>query len=220
MVAKRTEYRNQFRSNVARKHHAAYLENLTFRHERRDREFLHTPICWNDDVEEEDSSESTEDVEVVSCNLINRKIDPVTDHNQYQSLAEIIQKSKEKAVEHHKQKLLEKNDALKCLSIEELSIEEKNENNNRKKMSSTEEENLLDHDKDIGDKKMSINDIVESENRALNEKIAKKYVLNTPDEKSTVPEDSSNLRKKSSTKNKKSEERQAGCKMSKEKGMY
>ncbi|XP_005106334.1 uncharacterized protein LOC101851823 [Aplysia californica] len=176
MVAKKSEYQNQFRSSVVRKHQAIYLENLNLRHQRRDREFVHTPICWGELSDETDhtTSDSNEDDKPRTA--------PEEKHTeaepQYQSIAEILADSRQKADAFKHKRSSEKTVVqTEIPSFEKLSLDCKEGDLQEKKLSRTAEENLKGHKKDIGDKSLSIYDIVDDENRKLNEKLTKTYAL-------------------------------------------
>lgn len=111
MVHKKSEYQNEFRPSIVKHHESIYLENLTFRHNRRDREFLHTPICWGEVEEEETSSEDD--------SRHKKSITNVADEPQYQSLAEILTESSKKteAFRQKKDGLLKETDHQRDASI-------------------------------------------------------------------------------------------------------
>ncbi|BFZ07519.1 hypothetical protein BsWGS_10558 [Bradybaena similaris] len=99
MVVKKSEYQKQYKACTIKKHQAVYLENLNLRLQRRDREFLHTPICWEETSEEDISSDCSEEQ---SKPKIQAHKEP-----EYQSLADILSDSKRKAESARRQKFLE-----------------------------------------------------------------------------------------------------------------
>ena len=164
MVAKRSEYQNQFKSSVVKKHHEIYMANLALRHERRDREFMHTPLCWNEigaDDEAICSDNSEEDTL-----LANETQKAETKEKEvYQSLAEIMAEAKEKADALRRQRML-----AQCIPVE-MSKTEVNSSKLDDDINKSAEE------KEVADKSLSIYDIVDKENRKLNQKIAQTYVF-------------------------------------------
>ncbi|GFS26560.1 hypothetical protein ElyMa_001722600 [Elysia marginata] len=164
MVAKKSEYQNQFKSSVVKKHHEIYMANLALRHERRDREFMHTPLCWTEESPEDDAISSDNSEEDVHQPCESRKTE-TQDKEVYQSLAEIMSEAKEKADALRRQRLHENYKPAEAV---------------RKDVSCLE----IDHDfnksaeeKEVADKSLSIYDIVDKENRKLNQKIAQAYVF-------------------------------------------
>jgi len=185
MVTKKSEYQNQFRATVIRGYQATYLENLNIRHTRRDREYVHTPICWGELIDEGEETHDSDDTAGPGQVAIQQ---PTVPEKQYQSLAQILEDSSEKARVHRwkKDKTVEENINNNASSVDRLSLEDVddfskeegkdscvlcNMEGKGKQLSKTAEDNLKDHQKDVGDKAFSINDIVDKENRKLHEKI-------------------------------------------------
>lgn len=169
MVAKRSEYQNQFKSSVVKKHHDTYMANLALRHERRDREFMHTPLCWTEDNAEDENINSDNSEEVVHQSSEIKKAETEV-REVYQSLAEIMSEAKEKAESLRKQR---------------LQAQESPAEMPKKSVNSSEipdDINKSAEEKELADKSLSIYDIVDKENRKLNQKIAQTYVFEANNE--------------------------------------
>ncbi|RUS87090.1 hypothetical protein EGW08_005166 [Elysia chlorotica] len=164
MVAKRSEYQNQFKSSVVKKNHDAYMANLALRHERRDREFMHTPLCWTEAGPEEEAVSSDISEEDILPPEENKKVE-TQEKEVYQSLAEIMSEAKEKAESLRRQRILAQN---KPAEMPKAYVNSSDPNDDINK--SVEK-------KEIADKSLSIYDIVDKENRKLNQKIAQAYVF-------------------------------------------
>ncbi|GFO30183.1 hypothetical protein PoB_005668800 [Plakobranchus ocellatus] len=164
MVAKKSEYQNQFKSSIVKKNHDIYIANLALRTERRDREFMHTPLCWvelSPDDGEVCSDNSEEEVPLAN----KAKATETQQKEVYQSLAEIMAEAKEKADALRRQQRLDKHPPAEAPKIEKLSMED------------VEDINKKVDDKEVADKSLSIYEIVDKENRKLNQKIAQTYVF-------------------------------------------
>ena len=184
MVAKRSEYQNQFKSSVVKKHHDIYMTNLALRHERRDREFMHTPLCWMDVSPDDDaicSDNSERDVQSPP----ETKETETQEKEVYQSLAEIMAEAKEKAEALRKQKMLAQS---KPTGTEKPRIE-------RSSMEESADINKSTDEKEVADKSLSIYDIVDKENRKLNQKIAQTYVFDKEREGKCVEVNDEDLKK-------------------------
>ncbi|XP_013069342.2 uncharacterized protein LOC106056941 [Biomphalaria glabrata] len=105
MVHKKSEYQNQFKACIIKKNQNTYLENLNFRHVRRDREYMHTPLLWGDTTEEDTtSSDSNEDCLSKSNEQHKTLKEPA---EKFHSMAEILADSKLKLDEFKKSKHIE-----------------------------------------------------------------------------------------------------------------
>lgn len=185
MVVKKSEYQKQYKACVIKKHHEIYLENLNLRHQRRDREFMHTPLYWEELSEEE--KESSSDCCEEGQPKASKPQKPREPENQYQSLAEILSDSKEKAEAVRKQKQA---DALAVPSSLSGVIAHKSQkshpnvptkaNAEEKPVKETDLTDQKSEKKDLPGKSCSINDFLDDENRKLNKKLALTYAI-TPE---------------------------------------
>ncbi|CAG5118392.1 unnamed protein product [Candidula unifasciata] len=171
MVVRKSEYQKQYKACIIKKNEGAYLENLNLRHQRRDREFLHTPICWENSSDEDEKTSSGCSEEEQSKPKIQPHKEP-----EYQSLAEILSDSKKKAESARRQAFLEgfkrPSDNANGITGEEkqlinadvltkLNMEEKKQNETGSLNNTTKNES-------VAVKSNVVNDPVADENRRSN----------------------------------------------------
>ncbi|KAH9496167.1 hypothetical protein Btru_012188 [Bulinus truncatus] len=140
MVYKKSEYQNQFKACIIKKHQNVYLENLNLRHQRRDREFMHTPLIWSDSSEEEDVNSC--DSNDGSKSPKQQKLTEPEEH--FQSLADILTESKLK-LEAFKKSKHSDSKTIEIPEMAKVSLEDRLMNLNDK---DSEETKFTDTNKD------------------------------------------------------------------------
>ncbi|CAL1539934.1 unnamed protein product [Lymnaea stagnalis] len=151
MVYKKSEYQNRYKASVIKKYQDVYLENLTLRNERRDREFMHTPLFWEDPVEEEcgNSSDSNDE----ASKILSKQYRPSEPEEQYHSMAEILSDSKVKSEAFRKKKREGSENPLIIPDFAKISLESDplNLNSDNKERSEKKSAVVLDKARDDKD---------------------------------------------------------------------
>ncbi|XP_059148045.1 uncharacterized protein LOC131935579 [Physella acuta] len=161
MVVKKSEYQNQYKASVIKKHQDVYLENLSLRHQRRDQQFLHTPICWGETSDEDEIVTSDSNDEGSAAQGKNKKKTVCEPEEQYQSLAEILTESKAKSDAFKK---------LKKCDQYDLEVDK----------TCSEHLNIARTDiKDIPDKSQAVTDLVKDERKKCPPGMGHTYALTT-----------------------------------------
>lgn len=163
MVVKKSEYQNQYKASVIKKHQDAYLENLSLRHQRRDQQFLHTPICWGETSDEDEVVTSDSNDECSAAQGKNKKKTVSEPEEQYQSLAEILTESKAKSDAFKKRKKFDNFDL--DVEVEKKCVEHM--------------DNARTDMKDIPDQSQAISDFVKDERKKCPPRLGHTYAVPT-----------------------------------------